>query len=117
MSDIRIKRVESLIRDEISTMIMRDVIKHPSVNNLISISKVKVSKDLSHAKIFVSSFENKNKALRAVTGLNNARGFIQGKLGKKLHMRTIPKLEFIYDDSIEKGFEVNKIIDEVTKDE
>lgn len=117
MSDIRIKRVESLIRDEISTMIMRGVIKHPSVNTLISISQVKVSKDLSFAKVFVSSFESKNKAQRAVAGLNKAAGFIQGKLGKKLHMRTIPKLVFKYDDSIEKGFEVNRIIDEVTNDE
>ncbi len=98
-------------------MIMRGVIKNPSVNNLISISRVKVSKDLAHAKLFVSSFENKHKALRAVTGLNNACGFIQGRLGKKLHMRTIPKLEFIYDDSIEKGFEINKIIDDVVTDE
>ena len=116
MSDIRIKRVESLIREEISKMIMKGVIKNPSVNSLISITKVNVSKDLSHAKLFVSSFESRGKAMKAVGGLNRAVGFIQGKLGKKLHMRTIPKLEFKYDDSIEQGFEVNKIIDEVVKD-
>lgn len=118
MSNVRIKRVESLIREEISNMIMKGVIKNPSVNTLISISKVNVSKDLSHAKIFISSFESRAKALKAVSGLNRAAGFIQGKLGKKLHMRTIPKLDFRYDDSIEQGFEVNKIIDEVvTKDD
>ena len=116
MSDVRIRRVESLIRDEISKMIMKGIIKNPNVNTLISITRVEVSKDLSHAKLFVSSFENRNKALRAVAGLNRAVGFIQGVLGKKLHMRTIPKLNFIYDDSIEHGFEVNKIIDEVVHD-
>lgn len=95
---------------------MKGIIKNPSVNTLVSISRVVVSKDLSHAKIFVSSFENRNKALRAVGGLNRAKGFIQGVLGKKLHMRTIPKLEFQYDDSIEQAFEVNRIIDEVVSD-
>lgn len=116
MSDVRILRVESLIRDEISSMIMKGDIKNRNVNTLISITKVVVSKDLSHAKIFISSFENKNKALRAVAGLNNASGFIQGVLGKKFHMRTIPKLDFRYDDSIEHGFEVNKLIDEAVHD-
>ncbi len=95
---------------------MKGVIKHPSVNTLISISRIIVSKDLSHAKIFVSSFESKGKATRAVEGLNRASGFIQGRLGKKLHMRTIPKLNFMYDDSIKQGFEVNRIIDEVVHD-
>ncbi|OQY39901.1 MAG: ribosome-binding factor A [Spirochaetaceae bacterium 4572_7] len=117
MSDIRIKRVESLIREEISKMIMKGVIKHPSVNNLISITNINVSGDLSHAKIFISSFESHGKAMKAVAGLNRATGFIQGKLGKKLHMRTIPKLEFVFDDSIEQGFAVNKLIDSVTHDE
>jgi len=95
---------------------MKGIIKHPNVNTLVSISKVVVSKDLSHAKLYVSSFESHNKAIKAVSGLNRAAGFIQGVLGKKLHMRTIPKLNFIFDDSIEHGFEVNKIIDEVVTD-
>lgn len=116
MSDLRIRRVESLIRDEISSMIMKGVIKNPSVNTMISISRVIVSKDLAHAKLFVSSFESHGKAKKAVAGLNRAVGFIQGVLGKKLHMRTIPKLEFFFDDAIEQGFEVNKIIDEVVNE-
>ncbi|MGL1892039.1 MAG: 30S ribosome-binding factor RbfA [Spirochaetaceae bacterium] len=115
MSDVRIRRVESLIRDEISTMIMKGIIKNPNVNTLVSISRVIVSKDLSHAKLYVSSFESHGKAKQAVGGLNRACGFIQGRLGKKLHMRTIPKLEFIFDDAIEQGFEVNKIIDEIAQ--
>lgn len=117
MSDVRIKRVESLIREEVSSMIMKGVIKNPSVNTLISITRVVVSKDLSFAKLYVSSFESHSKALRAVDGLNRAVGFIQGILGKKLHMRTIPKLKFIFDDSIEHGFEVNRLIDEVVNDD
>lgn len=113
MSDIRIKRVESVIREEISSMIMKGVIKHPHVNTLISISVIKVSRDLSHAKIYVSSFESRTRAKKAAEGLNRAVGFIQGRIGKKLHMRTIPKLHFFADDSIEKGFEINKKIDDV----
>ncbi len=96
---------------------MKGVIKNPSVNTLVSITRVNVSKDLSHAKLFVSSFESRGKAMKAVGGLNRATGFIQGVLGKKLHMRTIPKLSFVYDDSIEQGFEVNRIIDSVVHEQ
>jgi ribosome-binding factor A len=72
---------------------------------------VSVSKDLAYAKVRVSGFKERNELESAVTALNHASGFIQGRLGRKLKFRETPKLTFLSDHSIEEGFEVNRTID------
>ncbi len=108
MSEYRLQRVENLIRDTISEMIMKQIIKDPRISSLISISRVEVSRDLSFARIFISGFENENKIKSSVEGLNSAAGFIQKNLGKRMHTRTTPKLKFVFDSSIRDGFEMTK---------
>ncbi|MBI9100795.1 MAG: 30S ribosome-binding factor RbfA [Spirochaetales bacterium] len=117
MSDIRIRRVESLLRDEISLLILKNKIKDPRVGSFLSVNRVKASKDLSSAKIFVSTYESEKKHQLGVDGLNNAAGFIQREVGRKLKTRTTPKLNFIMDTSIRDGFEVNKKIEELNSGE
>jgi len=73
---------------------------------------VKLADDLSYAKVYCSVFQvdKKDKALK---DLNNAEGFIKSILCKrKLPLRIIPELEFVYDDSIEYGMKIEKIIEE-----
>jgi len=89
-------------------MILKGVIKDPRISHLVSLSRVDISNDLSVAKIFISGFENEKKIRSSVDALNHASGFIQSKLGKKMHTRTTPKLKFIFDDSIKDGFEMTK---------
>ena len=97
-----------MIREIISEMIMKGIIKDPRISSLVSISKVEVSRDLGHARLFISGFENEKKIQSSVDGLNSAAGFIQKHLGKKMHTRTTPKLKFIFDSSIKDGFEMTK---------
>ena len=111
MSEYRLQRVENMVREMISEMIMKGIIKDPRISSLVSISKVDVSKDLSYARIYISGFENDKKTRLSVDGLNNATGFIQANLGKKMHTRTTPKLKFIFDSSIRDGFEMTKKLD------
>jgi ribosome-binding factor A len=111
MSSFRLERLQNQIRQEISALIMTGKIKDPRVTNLASITRVQVSRDLSHAKIWVSGFENAKTIEHCVDALNHAHGFIQSFLGKKLHVRNTPKLQFIHDRSIEEGFALNKKID------
>ena len=113
MSELRLKRVESLLRDLVSSLIIKERVKDPRVNTLITITDVKISSDLSYAKVYVSSFENEHKMLKAVEALNHAAGFIQKNISKDLKMRATPKLSFYPDDSIKKGFEVNKKINQL----
>lgn len=111
MSELRLKRVESLLRDLVSSLIIKGKVKDPRVNSLIAITDVKVSADLSYAKLYISSFENENKMHTAVEALNHAAGFIQKNISRELTMRVTPKLRFYADDSIKRGFEINDKID------
>jgi ribosome-binding factor A len=95
---------------------MRSVIKDPRINTFISITDVKVSKDLAYADIFISSVEGQKKIEKAVDALNHASGFIQHKLRRALRMRTTPVLRFQADRGIELGFELSKKIDTLTDD-
>ncbi|MDF1569854.1 MAG: 30S ribosome-binding factor RbfA [Spirochaetaceae bacterium] len=117
MNEIRLKRVESLIRDKVSALIMNGSVKDPRVDATVTLTRVKAARDLASARIWVSSFGGDDVTRRAVKGLNNAAGFIQSQLGKEIHMRNTPKLFFSPDDSIREGLEVNRLIDEVVSKE
>ncbi len=112
MNEIRMKRVESLIRDKVSSLIMMGEVKDPRVDSTITLTRVKVAGDLASARVWVSSFGGEEATRRAVKGLNNAAGFIQSRLGREIHMRNTPKLYFSADNSIRDGLAVNKLIDE-----
>lgn len=114
MSDnIRLKRVQNMIREEVSLLILQGVIKDPRVNSLLSVTDVEVSKDTAYAKIYISSMEGDKKLDGAVKALNHAAGFIQAKLGKKLKTRNTPKLTFILDQSIKRGVDMTKKLEEL----
>lgn len=113
MSEIRLHRVSSQIREEIGRMILRGVVKDPRVNTTLSITEVKVSKDFSSAKVYISSFGSPTELDKGIEGLNNAAGFIQSRLAKHLNTRNTPKLVFFPDHSIEYGTEMIKKLGEL----
>lgn len=112
MAEFRLLRAEKIIQEEISKLILQDKIKDPRINKLIFISYVKISPDMSYAKVAVSGYCTEKSILKTVEGLNHAAGFIQGAIGKKLKTRLTPKLNFYYDSSIKEGFEINKLIED-----
>ncbi len=112
MNEIRLKRVESLIREKVSALIMGGDVKDPRVDQSITITRVKAAKDLTSARLWISSFGGKDATKRAVKGLTHAAGFIQSAIGRNLHMRNTPKLFFVADDSIQSSQAINKLIDE-----
>jgi ribosome-binding factor A len=114
MANVRLQRMESLLREEISSLILRNEIKDPRVDTMVSISGVTVSKDLIYAKVRVSGFKKRAQLEEAVHGLNSAAGFIQRRLGRVLHARHTPRLTFVTDHSIEEGFEMNQSIGELS---
>ncbi len=116
-TELRIKRTESIIRDMVSRMIVRGEIKDYRVSSFISISEVVLSKDLDHAKIYVTSYDSQEGVEKAVKGLNSAAGFIQSKIGKKLRQRVTPKLHFIQDDAMDRSMAIQSLLDEISHDE
>ena len=112
MAEIRLKKVESLLKEEISGLISRRVIKDPRLAPMTTITDVEVSRDLHYAKVFVSLYGDTESRERSVDALNHASGFIHAKLKKSVHLRIIPRLTFLADDSIERGVRLtNKIRD------
>jgi ribosome-binding factor A len=110
MAEVRLRKVESLLKEEISGLITRKVIKDPRLAPLTTITDVEVSRDLHHAKVFVSFYGDKDKRNQSVEALNHASGFIHAKLKKNIRLRFIPTLKFFADDSIERGVRLTKKI-------
>ena len=113
MGEFRLQRIERLLQEQISSMILTDEVKDPRVSSFVSVTSVEVSKDLVHAKVFVSSFEPIGKLTGAVSALNHAAGFIQGRLARRLKLRVTPKLRFVADVSIRDGVEISHKIEEI----
>lgn len=112
MSEYRIKRTENLVRDEISRMIMRGVIKDPRVTTAASVSRVTVSRDIAHAKVYISSFESEKSLERCVSALNHAAGFVQRELGRVMKTRHTPKVVFFADTGIKDGLELMRKLED-----
>lgn len=101
----RMDRIESLLVAEISQAILKDL-NDPRIG-LVTITRAQVSKDLSHARIFVSSMDGAEGAVEALQG---SAGFLQSLLGKRLRLKRLPKLSFEADDSLSKLDRINRLI-------
>ena len=122
MDEIRRKRVEDELRDLIAGLIIGGEIKDPRVGPFVSVTRVEAARDLSAARVFVSTFPqaaDEPEASReggpdrldlAVAGLQHAAGFVQARLAKLIRMRLTPRLHFIADRGIEQGFEMTERI-------
>ncbi len=97
----RIDRISSLLKREISDILLKKVSDHRI--GFVSITGIKISKDLSQALIYYSQIGNESERKKTYRGLCSASKFIQGEIGKVIRLQTIPHLKFVYDDSLEKG--------------
>lgn len=111
--DTRKYRISKEIQRKIATII------HQKINDprlgMSTVSGIELSRDFSHAKIFVT-FLNKNTQKQVNTNiciLNNSAQFIRKVLNKSIKLRNIPKLTFIYDDSLIKGTHIDKLVKSV----
>ncbi|MBI4180667.1 MAG: 30S ribosome-binding factor RbfA [Chloroflexi bacterium] len=111
----RIERVNSLIRQEISELLQRQV-KDPRLSSFIAITEVFTSSDLKQAKVFVSCLGSKEEQQERLKVLASASGFFRKELAKRLKLRYTPELTFQWDDSIERGDRLLQLIDNVSSE-
>ena len=116
MGQYRLQRLNDQLRDEISQLILRGDVKDPRVNTFLSINRVEVTNDLCYAKVYVSSFLTDGQVQTGVNGLNSAAGFIQGQIAKKMRIRQFPKLQFVMDEGMKKGFKMVQKLNELEKE-
>jgi len=114
MPGFRTDRLGQTIQQKIGSLILEGKIKDSRVNSFLSITKVKVSNDLSYADVYVSDIRGEIKG-KEVEGLQSAAGFIQSQLAKDMRIRKIPHLRFHMDTSIGESFELIKKIESLVE--
>ncbi len=111
----RIERVNSLIRQEISQLLQRQV-KDPRLGNFITVTEVATSADLKYAKVFISRIGSGEEKEQTLSVLAAAAGFFRKELARHLKLRYIPELSFQWDDSIERGNRLLQLIDGIASE-
>lgn len=113
VSDIKQKKVAEALRREISKVILYELVD-PAIS-FVTVTRAEPSVDLKTAKVYVSIMAEEKEKDRVLRTLRKARGHIQSLIGKRLGMRYTPILSFCLDDSIKRGLEVSRLVDEVIR--
>jgi len=108
----RAERVSSIIQQELSYL-LREQVNDPRLTSFISITKVSTSADLRLTKVYISTLGNNVDKNEILKGFAAASGFLRRELANRLKLKHTPELSFHLDDSIERGAEVLKLIEQV----
>jgi ribosome-binding factor A len=109
----RADRVSDLVKAEITDILLRQV-RDPRVQN-VTITDVKMSDDLRQAKIYFVPMGSDNGTDEVKEGLKRATGFLKRELGKRLQLRYVPDVTFIYDASFDYGDRIERLLGEIEK--
>ena len=111
---VKIDRLNNTILEELSKIIFEEV-KNPLIKNIV-LTSVSVTNDYSFAKVYFTCMDDDKEKVMA--DLNEAKGFLRTKLSESIDIRHTPELVFEYDNSIEYGMNIERIIKEIhEKDE
>ena len=111
---VKIERLEHKFAIEIS-IILKEEIKDEK-KNIVTVTDVDITNDLSFAKVYITVLDETKKE-EVLKVLNKASKFIEHELCKRVEVRKMPELKFLYDDSIEYGNNIEQIIERINKDE
>ncbi|NLO38394.1 MAG: 30S ribosome-binding factor RbfA [Ruminiclostridium sp.] len=106
----RTDRIAGEMKKEIADLIS-NTIKDPRLPELVSITAVRVTKDLRYAKVFVSVYGDDQQKKDALQALKHAAGFVRREIGQRIQLRYTPEILFVLDDSIEYGMHISNLID------
>lgn len=104
----RVRRINRLIRQELSGIIFREIIFPENV--LVTITRAETSADLSQVKVYVSSIPASDKVMPL---LNKAAGFIQRCLNKRLNIKRTPRIKFLKEKETERAARIEEILDKL----
>lgn len=104
----RSERVAGQLRRDLARLIQQEI-KDPEVG-FVSLSDVEVTRDLAHAKVFITVFDPE-KAAASLKALRRAAAFLRRRLGQELRLRHVPELHFLHDDSVEQGSHIDQLIE------
>jgi ribosome-binding factor A len=111
----RTDRVAELMLQELAQLIQCDI-KDPRMPAFVTVAAVTVTKDFAHAKVYITTLKPEDHQL-VIDILQHAASFLRTQLGRRIKLRAIPQLHFIYDTSVEYGNQLANLINQVVKDE
>lgn len=112
----RTERLNSLLREVITEVIRKDV-RNPHVSEFTTVTEVDISKDLHHAKVYISVIGTDQERQATVEALETAAGFIGVNASKKVTMRIFPTLTFRLDTSVDKQMKIDSLLKKIHKEE
>jgi ribosome-binding factor A len=104
----RPSRIAVQIQRELAELVRLEL-KDPRVG-LVTFTDVEVTRDYGHAKVFFTTFRGEAQSAESVKALQHAAGFLRSELSRRLKLRTVPQLHFVYDGSVEHGVHLSKLI-------
>ena len=112
MQGRRVDRIEEQLRIELSEIVEREI-QDPRVH-FVTMTRVKVTPDLGHARVFITVLGSADERKKALQGLRSAAHFVKRSLAKRLHhLRRIPDLIFEYDETIEKDMRLEQLLEQI----
>jgi ribosome-binding factor A len=115
MSAGRMRRVDEAVRAVLSDAIAKDL-QDPRVG-FVTVTAVKTSPDLRHARVYVSILGDEQARADSLAGLRSATGFLQAHVASELTLKHTPALVFEYDESVERGMRITRLLDETARDD
>lgn len=114
MGSRRVERINELLKEEISDLIGREL-KDPRLRGLVSVTGVETSPGLEHARVYVSVLGEAEERQQTLAALHHASGFFRRALAERLKLRQIPELAFRFDDSLERGDRILRLLREAPR--
>src|SRR5919199_586619 len=106
----RMRRVNEAVREVLSGR-LAEGLKDPRIG-FVTVTSVETSPDLRHARVYVSVLGDESERERTLDGLRSAHGPLQSAVAAELRMKRTPTLEFVYDDSVDRGMRISRLLEE-----
>ncbi len=108
MRSERLRRVDEAMREVLSEAVTKEI-KDPRVG-FVTVTAVDTASDLRHAKVYISVLGDDGVRQRSLDGLRSAHGFLQRRVADELRIKHTPTLEFLYDDSLDRGMRIEALL-------
>ena len=104
------RRVNEAVREVLSARIAEGF-NDPRVG-FVTVTSVETSTDLRHARVYVSVLGDDSERAQSLAGLGSAHGLLQQAIARELRMKRTPTLQFVFDESIDRGMRISELLDE-----
>lgn len=115
MSQLRVEKLQELIKQEISQMILQEL-KDPRIG-FVTVTQVEVTGDLREAKVYVSIMGGDEQVKESWQGLQSSLGFIRREIGKRIRLRFTPEISFALDKSLDYSAHIQELLLKIKADE